>query len=236
MPQMQAQYNLRVELGADPRQFPFMNALYYKASHLIRVPTPHILCQTSRMKRFLAPILLMVFLFPSFALGLEMDDLVKRGAFLQGLYYEKFSDIPFSGKVTGLSQGSFKDGKRDGPWIAYYHNGQLWWKGTFKDGKKDGSYVSYYNNGQLGSKETYKDGNQDGLWVRYHDNGQLRSKGTYKDGNQDGLWVRYHDNGQLREKGTYKDGNQEGPWVSFNKDGTVNERWTGTFKNGVKVE
>jgi len=47
------------------------------------------------MKRFLAPILLMVFLFPSFALGVEIDDLVLR----EGLWYEKFSDIPFTGRI-----------------------------------------------------------------------------------------------------------------------------------------
>ena len=59
------------------------------------------------MKRFLAPILLVTLLFPSFALaasrGLEMDDLVERG----GLFYEKFTDVPFTGEVTGQSQGSF---------------------------------------------------------------------------------------------------------------------------------
>ena len=140
------------------------------------------------MKRFLAPILLMVFLFPSFALaasrGLEMDDLVIR----EGLYYEKFTDVPFSGKIEGLQRGSFKDGKKDGPWVAYHDNGQLYYRGTFKDGERDGP------------------------WVAYRDNGQLSSEGTYKDGKKDGLWVSYHE------------------------DGTVNEAYTGTYKDGVKVE
>jgi antitoxin component YwqK of YwqJK toxin-antitoxin module len=112
------------------------------------------------MKRFLAPILLVTLLLPSLALGLEMDDLVQR----EGLYYEKFTDVPFSGKIEGLQRGSFKDGKKDGP------------------------------------------------------------------------WVRYHANGQLRNKGTYKDGERDGPWVYYNEDGTVNEAYTGTFKDGVKVE
>jgi antitoxin component YwqK of YwqJK toxin-antitoxin module len=116
------------------------------------------------MKRFLSPILLMVFLFPSLALaasrGLEMDDLVIR----EGLYYEKFTDVPFSGKIEGLQRGSFKDGKKDGP------------------------------------------------------------------------WVRYRDDGQLRDKGTFKDGKLHGPWVIYNEDGTVNEEYTGTYKDGVKVE
>jgi antitoxin component YwqK of YwqJK toxin-antitoxin module len=164
------------------------------------------------MKRFLAPILLVTLLFPSFALaasrGLEMDDLVERG----GLYYEKFTDVPFSGKIEGLERGSFKDGKQDGPWVSYYENGQLYGKGTWKDGK------------------------QDGLWVSYYKNGQLYGETTFKDGVNDGPLVSYYEDGQLSEKGTYKDGERDGPWVGFNKDGTVNEEWTGTFKDNVKVE
>ena len=60
------------------------------------------------MKHILAPILLMVFLFPSLALGEEvtMDDLVER----EGIYYKKLTDVPFGGKVTGSKQGSFKNG------------------------------------------------------------------------------------------------------------------------------
>ena len=42
-----------------------------------------------------------------------MDDLVKRG----GLYYKQFTDVPFTGKVTGIDQGSFKNGERDGAWV-----------------------------------------------------------------------------------------------------------------------
>tara|TARA_B110000211_G_scaffold155918_1_gene176759 strand:+ start:342 stop:458 length:117 start_codon:yes stop_codon:yes gene_type:complete len=36
---------------------------------------------------------------------MTLDDLVER----EGLYYEKFTDVPFTGEVTGRKQGSFKD-------------------------------------------------------------------------------------------------------------------------------
>jgi hypothetical protein len=112
------------------------------------------------MKRFLAPILLVTLLFPSLALaasrGLEMDDLVQRG----GLYYEKFTDVPFGGKIEGLQRGSFKDGKRDGPWVAYWDNGQLRWKGPYKDGKREGLWVSFNKEGTVDDAltGTYKNG------------------------------------------------------------------------------
>jgi len=114
----------------------------------------------------------------------DFKDLVWR----KGLYYKKFSDVPFTGKTTGKTQGTFKNGKKDGPCVDYW------------------------------------------------DNGQLESKGTYENGKMDGPYVSYHDNGQFRAKGTLKDGKREGPWVDYKKDGTVWEKYTGTFKNGVKVK
>jgi hypothetical protein len=37
-------------------------------------------------------------------------------------------------------------------------------------------------------------------------------------------------------KGTLKDGKMDGPWVGYNDDGTVWEKYTGTYKDGVKVK
>ena len=123
------------------------------------------------MKRFLAPILLVTLLFPSFALGLGLGDLVLR----EGLYYEKFSNVPFTGKVTDDTRqvsvmalrflGEIKDGKREGLWVEYWMNGQLQSEGAYKDGRKEGLWVHHHANGQLDSKETWKDGKRDGPWV-----------------------------------------------------------------------
>ena len=160
------------------------------------------------MKRILAPVLLLTLLFPALAFGETYDDLVKR----DGLYYKKYTDVPFTGKVTGKTPESFKNGKRHGPWVSYYDNGQLWSKGTFKDGKKNGH------------------------WVHYHDNGQLMEQGIFSDDKTQGPWVQYHKNGQLHAKGTFKDGKLDGPWVWYLGDGTVFPEFTGTFKDGVKVK
>ena len=197
-------------------------------------------CETSRMKRILAPILLLTLLFPSLAYGLTMDDLVER----DGLYYKKFTEVPFTGKTTGQKQGSFKNGKKNGPWFIYWENGQLWEKGIYKDGKEHGPRVVYYSTGQLGSKGTYKNGKRDGPWVHYHGDGQLSSKETHKDGKSNGPFVRYWDNGQLYSKGTYKNGKREGPWAHYLKNGTKRftrhvygvDEGSGTYKNGVKVK
>ena len=76
----------------------------------------------------------MVLLFPALAFAETMDDLVER----DGLHYKKFTTVPFTGKVTGKTQGSFRNGKEDGPWVFYTKDGTVseWLTGTWKDGVK----------------------------------------------------------------------------------------------------
>ena len=198
---------------------------------------------------------LLVLLFPALALGGEVK--LKDLVITNGLYFNKFTNIPFTGKVTGKEQGSFKDGKRVGVWIVcdskgrvskevtyengkkvtwvqykYHSNGQLRTKETYKDGKFDGPWVRYYDNGQLELKGTFKDVKFDGPWVGYYANGQLGFKGTYKDGNVDGPWIKYYENGQLRTKETYKDDKFDGPRVDYHENGQLLTK--GTYKDGNK--
>ena len=91
------------------------------------------------MKRILTTLILVILLFPAFAFGETMDDLVKR----DGIHYKKFSDVPFTGKITGKRQGTFKKGKWNGPYLSYYKNGQLCDKGTYSNGKQRGVWVKY---------------------------------------------------------------------------------------------
>ena len=108
-----------------------------------------------------------------------MDDLVER----DGLYYKEFTDVPFTGDITDkTTQGTFRNGGKEGPWVEYQDNGQLSYEGTYKDGIQEGPWVQYYEDGQLSYKGTYKVGKEDGPWVHYYPNGQLSDKGTYKDG------------------------------------------------------
>jgi hypothetical protein len=133
------------------------------------------------MNRILAPILLLTLLFPTLAQGQSLNDWVGKGKGLlcettgmgcpesvdfkdlvkrDGLHYKKHTDIPFTGKVTGDVQGSFKDGKLDGPWVYYHKNGQLESKGNWKNGKREGPWVVFHKNGTVDKKYTgtFKDG------------------------------------------------------------------------------
>jgi antitoxin component YwqK of YwqJK toxin-antitoxin module len=131
---------------------------------------------------FLLPILLLSLI----SCSSETDSVVER----DGLYYEKFSETPFTGKF-----------------IKYDEDGQLSDKGSFKNGLREGEWVRYYDNGQLSRKGSYKNGKKEGEWVRYHENGQLMSRGSDKNGKREGEFVYYREDGTLDGvSGTYKNG------------------------------
>ena len=139
-----------------------------------------------------------------------------------GLYYQYNSPKPFSGKVfniEGLSEGSFRNGKKSGMFSFYYDNGQLESQGYYSNNLQQRKWTHYYENGQLNGTGSYKDGDgtdlgnsgvprhgRTGKWKFYHDNGQLSQEGTWKDGKPDGPYKFYYENGQLKEEGTFKDG------------------------------
>ena len=87
----------------------------------------------------------LLFLSPNVVLSETMDELVYR----DGLYYKKFTEVPFNGKITGQTQGTIKNGKEDGAWVTYHPNGQLKSKGNFKNGKTDGSWIYNYEIGVM---------------------------------------------------------------------------------------
>ena len=63
---------------------------------------------------------------------IDCDDLVRR----EGLFYKKFTNVPFTGEATGQKQGKLKDGTREGEWRSYYDTGGLAWTGTFKNAER----------------------------------------------------------------------------------------------------
>ena len=85
-----------------------------------------------------------------------MDDLVKRN----GLYYKKFTTVPFTGEESGIESGSLKNGMKNGEFVRFYENGQLQSKGNYKDGKPDGLWEFFNKDGSIDTEKTgiYKNG------------------------------------------------------------------------------
>jgi len=127
---------------------------------------------------FLLPILLLS-LISTPCLSETMDELVER----DGIYYKKFTETPFTGKITGIDS-SYMYGI-DSPKVKVEVQGRV------ENGKKEGKWVWYWKNGQLFKKGSYKNTLEEGEWVYYWDSGQLMSKGSYKNGKEEGEWVHY---------------------------------------------
>ena len=86
----------------------------------------------------------------------SLDDLVLRN----DTWYKKFSDVPFTGEVSGRISGVFINGKFNGPFVSYWENGQLQTKGVFADGKREGYWVYFFQGGSPleAMTGTFKDG------------------------------------------------------------------------------
>ena len=109
-----------------------------------------------------------------------IDDLVQR----EGMFYLKFSDIPFSGELEGIQQGLVSEGKKQGQWLEFWITGQLKNKGEYKNGKKNGLWLLFFTNGQLMGKGNYLEDREDGEWQYYLRDGTINQEtsGNYKDG------------------------------------------------------
>ena len=92
--------------------------------------------------------------------------------------------LPKAIKTYKVSKGKIELVKE----IGWYENGQKRSEGTYKDGEKDGLWTEWRENGQKRWEETYKgvdkygDPIRDGNWTEWYENGQKRREGTWKDG------------------------------------------------------
>ena len=103
-----------------------------------------------------------------------LSELVER----DGLYYQKFSDVPYSGAVEeeytfgGFREGRIENGLKEGPWIQWYDNGQIWTKWMYHQGTIE-YFERRHENGQLEEVCEYQNGKMHGLFTRYFENGQI---------------------------------------------------------------
>ena len=132
------------------------------------------------MKNSFLILLILNLLIPFNSWSEDLLKLVKRN----GIYYKKFSDIPFNGKVSGRYNGDFKNGLEHGQWVGYHHNGQLLYKGKFNNGKREGEWIFYFDTGVLDSKGVYKNGKKEGIWIEnlYNGTKDKKKSGIYVNG------------------------------------------------------
>ena len=131
---------------------------------------------------------------------MNIDDLVLNPS--DRLFYKKFTDVPFTGEVSGEESGSFKNGKRTGLWKYYFETGLLSERGYYKEGRRDRFWESFDPQGWLLQTLNYKNDYVTGEFRSFHSFGQVKEKGNYKEGKQEGLWEYFNKNDTLERTET----------------------------------
>jgi antitoxin component YwqK of YwqJK toxin-antitoxin module len=135
----------------------------------------------------------------------------------EGIWYQPFSDIPYTGRLEN-----------------WYESGQLMSKENFINGRQEALVESWHKNGQPDKKINYIDGQKDGLHESWWDNGQLESKINFIKGKRTGLGEWWTKNGKLKKRGIYLNGKEEGMfyyWWEFEQ-----KKDLVCFKAGRKVD
>ena len=120
------------------------------------------------------------FLFCPFSIAASFDDLVER----DGVYYQKSSQVPYTGQIDGIEKGLIRNGKKEGLWTTFFSDGRALSKAHFKNGILNGHFESYQSNGDVRAIGNYKDGKRSGDWVTYQSSGEVWQtlSGTFMDG------------------------------------------------------
>ena len=97
-----------------------------------------------------------------------------------GLLYIEGTDELADGTFTSLGEGgtlysefSINKGKRHGPSIVYWSNGNIAFKADFEDGVCNGDQLFYYKNGQMQSHNKMKNDVRHGLCKEYNEDGTV---------------------------------------------------------------
>lgn len=157
------------------------------------------------MKSYSVVALVLMSLVSSPSWGLTLNDLVETN----GLYYQKFTNVPFTGKVKGRHQGKFRKGRREGLWSVYHKNGRLSARGRFDGGEEEGTWEYFRENGSLERKGDFENGKRQGTWTCYWENGQILGQGHVLNDQKHGDWKIYDDDGRLFSTTSYKNGERE---------------------------
>ena len=180
----------------------------------------------------LTSIILILFLSllssPSWSETLTIDDLLERN----DLFYKKYTDVPFTGEVSGMKNGKFKNGMKVGEWLTYDIEGQL-----------NGEWLFYRENGQLKEKGNYKDDVRVGRNQWYYENGVLNGSRNYSFntdcpndplgfGCKHGLEEIFWENGVIGVRTNFKNNLETGTQETFDEDGTIKMRLF--YQDGVQ--
>ena len=153
--------------------------------------------------------------------------------YIDGLYYKKFSDTPFTGKVNYTDpengynvQGKIVNGQMEGTWLRFTSSGELNSKENYRNGWLHGIAIRYYNIGNSNvakkSSEVLWDDGFDKSATYYWMNQNIKSSYNYTTGVnifgevisvKHGENKEYSEDGRLIKKSIFCKGDELERWT-----------------------
>jgi antitoxin component YwqK of YwqJK toxin-antitoxin module len=101
----------------------------------------------------------------------------------------KVIHFPNSDKIS--QQIEYKNGKKNGIFLAYYHNGKLKYKKKYKNDQLTDTACFYLENGNISQLQILSDGLKVGCWKKFNQKGEAYSILNFKDDELDGPAITY---------------------------------------------
>jgi len=160
---------------------------------------------------------------------------------------------------TLVSEGTMKNGVKEGTWVEYWETGFPMNITNYYNGKKVGistdmlptgnlvQITSYSNDekegperiyapmggGNMLEETYYSDGVKNGMHTKWFPNRTKQEEDTYVNGKLEGHAVWYYENGEKAVEYSYKDGDLDGDAATYFQNGKVSDM--GRYKRNVQV-
>ncbi len=120
-----------------------------------------------------------------------------------------------------MSEGFYKNQKKDSVWHFYDVYGQKLTNETYSGGILEGKFVTFYQSGDTTEILFYNNGLKEGSWKQYYKNGVLKTNGFFVNDTLNDTITYHFKNGAVQSAGKYFKGLMDGKWTHFNEEGLL---------------
>ncbi|HWD89534.1 MAG TPA: hypothetical protein VG367_15490 [Mucilaginibacter sp.] len=146
----------------------------------------------------------------------QMDQYDMENASLQsGTFKDASLKMP-DGKFVYYRKLNFYNNKQMKEWLKSDTANCVMTEGQFKNGKKDGTWTDYFIGGKKREEATYKDGVLNGPYRSYNnDHSTVALSGNYVNGMREGDWEMFNMDGKVMETDKYRNGKMHAQKMSL---------------------